>query len=252
MPGKENLLKYNQEGILRCARYAFMPNKLNFCGPDKNRDLFYYCVEGKPDKGLELILKEFQVLYPYLKLIAYSNGITDVFDERVIEAYWIGNELLENIDRSKLYCHLIDEQQLKKKLSKKLLDRVIEKIPLGARPHHSFHVLNIVKRTGNLDILHTLKTMDLCKISWGRIIGIEKPYFQVEYQPLVFENNQMKLGEPIIENVLSEINQEGFLKDVEIGKWISFHWGFACEVLSDWQVAYLRKYTKQSIQLINI
>lgn len=252
MLSRENLLEFNHRGILKCARYAFMPNKLSLCGPDKNKDLFCYCVEQKADKGLKLILRDFQVLYPYLELIARSNKIRDVFDEKVVEAYWLGNELLENVVRAKLYRHLIDEQQLKKKLNKKLLEGVIKKIPLGAKPHHSFHVLNVVKRTGNWDIFHTLKTMDLCKISWGRIKEIEKPYFKVEYQPLVFENNQMKLGEPIVQNVLFEINQEGFLKEAEVGKWVSFHWGFACEVISGWQAAYLRKYTQESIGLFNL
>ncbi|MFH0907121.1 MAG: DUF6390 family protein [bacterium] len=249
---KSQLLLLNNKGILRCAQYAFMPNKFNFCGPDKNKDLFYYCKNNESDKGLNSILSGFQVLYPYLKLIAYSNKIKDVFDERVVEAYWIGNQLLDNINKSTLYWHLRDEQQLKNKLNKKLFKKVIDKIAFGAKPHHSFHVLNIWKRTGNLDIMHTLNSMDLCRISWGRIKKINKSEIEVDYQPLVLENDNLKLGNLVPQKVLYEINGSGFLKNPKIGQVISFHWGFACEVLNEFQVKNLEKYTKENIKLCTI
>lgn len=246
------LAQFNSQGISRCARYAFMPNKLNFCGPDKNRDLFEYCHSQKVDQGLKLILKEFQVLYPYLKLIAHSNQIKDLFDERVIEAYWIGSQLLENIGKSRLYNHLIDEQQLKKKLNKKLLKKVINKISLDAKPHHNFHVLSVWKRTGHLDVMHTLNSMDLCRISWGKVKGVNKADLKVEYQPLILKNDRLSLGKHILEKVNYRIGDKGFIEKPKKGDWISMHWGFACEVLSDWQVANLKKYTLENIDLANL
>ena len=179
---KSQLNQFNAQGVLRCARYAFMPNRLSFCGPDKNKEIFDYCRHQTIDQGLNLILKEFQVLYPYLKFIARSNKIRDPFDERVIEAYWVGNSLLENVTKSDLYNHLIDGQQLKKKLNKKLFKKVINEIPLGAKPHHNFHVLSVWKRTGHLDVWHTLSTMDLCRISWGRIKKIRYNYYKFLYK----------------------------------------------------------------------
>ena len=251
MNEKNQLDQFSSQGILRCARYAFMPNKLSFCGPDKNKDLFYYCQNQEVDHGLNLILKEFQVLYPYLKFIAQSNQLKDPFDEKIIEAYWLGNQLLDNVNKSRLYNHLLDEQQLKKKLNKKLLKKVVDKIPLGAKPHHSFHVLSVWKRTGNLDVMHTLNSMDLCRISWGKIKKIDLPNLEVEYQPLVLENGRLKLGSIIFQKVLTEINNSGFIEKPRLGQWISFHWGFACEVLNNYQVANLKKYTEESIRLTN-
>lgn len=248
---KNQLSQFSAKGILRCARYAFMPNKLSYCGPDKNKDLFYYAHKQEADQGLNLILKEFQVLYPYLKFIAQSNQIKDPFNERVIEAYWIGNQLLENVSKSRLYYHLLNEQQLKKKLNKKLLKKVVAKIPLGAKPHHSFHVFSVWKRTGHLDVMHTLNTMDLCRINWGKIKKIDSPNLKVEYQPLVLENNRLKLGSIISQKILVEINDAGFIKKPRIGQWISFHWGFACEILNNRQAANLKKYTEESIRLTN-
>jgi len=241
----------NEKGILRCVRYAYMPNRLNFCGPDKNQELSYYSQTNQIDAGLGLILKEFQTLYPYLNFIARVNDIRDPFDERVVEAYWIGNDLLERIDRSQLYTHLIEEHHLKKKLNRFLFKKVIEKIPLGAKPHHNFHVLNVWKRTKYFDEMYTLNSMDLCRISWGRIKKIEEPYLIVEYQPLVFEKNRLELGNWTPQKVLFEINGSGFVKKPKQGDWISFHWNFACEVLNLKQVKNLKKYTQESIRLVN-
>lgn len=249
---KNPLSLFNSRGILRCARYAFMPNRLNFCGPDKNRDLFHYCYSQEVDQGLNLILKDFQTLYPYLKFIAQSNQIKDPFDEKVIEAYWIGNDLLDNIGKSTLYHHLLDGQQLKKKLNKNLWKKVVDKITLGAKPHHSFHVLSIWKRTGHLDVFHTLSSMDSCRISWGQIKKVEPSCLEVEYQPLILENNKLKLGSLVKQKVLQKIDDRGFIKEARIGQWISFHWGFACEALGDYQVRNLKKYTEESIRLVNL
>ena len=89
----------NIDGLARCSRYSFGPNRLHYCGPDKTREIYDYIKEGAGDAGLGLILKEFKTLYPYLRLIAEANNIRNHFDDRVVEAYWIGNELLENVEK---------------------------------------------------------------------------------------------------------------------------------------------------------
>ena len=251
MNKRNQLNQFSSQGILRCARYAFMTYELKLCTPKSNQDFFAHYQNESTNNGLNLILKEFQTLYPYLEFIARANGVKDPFNEQVVEAYWIGNQLLENITKSELYNHLTDKIELKKRLNIKLLRQVINKIPLGARPHHNFHVLNIGKRTGNLDIMHTLNSMDLCRISWGKIKKIDLPNLEVEYQPLVLENDRLKLGSIISQKVLGEINNSGFIEKPRLGQWISFHWGFACEVLNNRQVANLKKYTEESIRLTN-
>jgi len=90
------------EGTLRFIRYAFMPNRLRYCGGDDNRTLFEYGVEGASDGGLQPLLRKFSGALPYLQLIARANGLSDPFDARVVEAYWIGNELLEGVEARQL------------------------------------------------------------------------------------------------------------------------------------------------------
>ena len=37
---------------------------------------------------------QFEGAWPYLQLIAASNGIAEPLDPRVVEAYWTGNRLV--------------------------------------------------------------------------------------------------------------------------------------------------------------
>jgi len=246
------LVQFDLKGIIRCARYGFMPNRLSFCGPDKNKDLFHYCHSQETDQGLKQILEDFQTLYPYLKFIARYNRIKDPFKEEVVEAYWIGNSLLENITKAQLYDHLVDNFQVKKKLSGALINRLNKKIVLGAKAHHNFHVLSIWKQPDKIDSLQVLSSMDLCRISWGKVKRVNQADLKVEYQPLVLKNDRLDLGNHILEKVSYRIGDKGFIKKPKKGDWISMHWGFACEVLSDWQVANLKKYTLENIDLANL
>jgi hypothetical protein len=89
-------------GPLRFARYAFMPNRLGYCGGDDNRALYDYVVASTADRGLAELLGRFSGAMPYLRLIARTTGIGDPFDPRVVEAYWIGNDLLMQVEARQL------------------------------------------------------------------------------------------------------------------------------------------------------
>ena len=245
------LVQFDSDGIIRCARYGFMPNHLTFCGPDKNKDLFHYCHSQNVDQGLKNILEEFQTLYPYLKFIAKQNMIKDPFDKDVIEAYWIGNHLLENISKSKLHDYLIDDLNVKKKFTLQSMNKLKNKIGSGAKANHNFHVLSIWKNINEIDSMQTLSSMDLCRISWGKVKKVNKSSLEVKYNPLVF-NDRLSLGEPISYKVNYKIDNKGFILNPKVGDWVSMHWGFVCEILSNLQVANLKKYTLESISLSNI
>nr|AQS29866.1 hypothetical protein [uncultured bacterium] len=248
------------DGAILAARYAFMPNKLRYCGGDSNSEIFSYITQaGQSDPGLQMLLKEFETMYPYLRLIAQANQIADPFNYKVVEAYWIGNELLENVSMQNFYRYLIDEQKLKKKFNLKLLEKVFGKIPMGAKPHHSFHVFNIPKRTGHYPVEHTLHTMDECRIAVARIKNQEsriKDNFSrkmiVEYQPLVIENNKLKLGQSVEKEVWTEINDKAFVKEIKAGDWVSLHWSWVCDVLTEGQAKNLERWTRYNLALVNL
>lgn len=238
-------------GLALCTRYSYPPNSLSLCGPDKQEDLKWYSSNLQTDKGTVEILSQFSTLFPYLRLIATSNNIKDPFDKQVIEAYWLGNNLLHKVSIGNFVKHLSDSIQLKKKIARKELESIFNKISIGALPHHAFHVLNIYKRTGHLDVPHTVETMDACMINWGKIKKITPGAIIIETKPLKIINNQLGFG-PTRERIIMFQGEKDILfAQLKIGDWISSHWGYFCQKLTKKQLNNLIYYTQLSIRLAN-
>jgi hypothetical protein len=279
------------DGVSQCARYAFGPNRLHMCGPDANREVLAYLNEGSKrsekqtallradetgepmrrapaspgfaDGGLSHLLTQFKTLYPYLETIAHANKIEDIFDARVVEAYWLGNELLDSIQPKTFYRHLTENLQLKKHLKPAEFNTLTTKLsaPFSvnfsgfqrrayARAHHNFHVMNVWKRTGHVQEEHTLESMDQCRISWGKVTAVEGPFISVERQPLAL-NGKLALGSPIQTKITRRLEDSSLMEDVAIGDVISIHWSMPCEILNPIQLTNLKRYTRQAIALAN-
>jgi hydrogenase maturation factor len=241
-PARPSLL----DGPQLFARYAFMPNRLTYCGGDDNRALFDYCMAGVTDPGLHGLLKKFAGAMPYLRLIASCNAIADPFDRRVVEAYWLGNQLLEGVEARALYDSL--RARFARQLKADQLDLVLGKAPAGAHPHHSFHVLEVCPRNG---WPQACSFMDNCRVSWGRVIGLNGATLTTEVKPLVLTGNNLALGDPEHRQITRQIDGCGFVDAVQPGDWISIHWGWACQVLNRQQVANLERWTQHHLTIAN-
>lgn len=241
----------NNQGLAFCSRFSYPPNSLSLCGPQKQNDLAWYTTTLQVDKGTQEILTQFGTAYPYLVLIAYENDIRDPFDLRVVEAYWLGNNLLSNVKMHPFVKHLSAKLSLKKRLKKPQLDQVFTKIGKGALPHHSFHVLNIYKRTGLVDTPHTLQTMDACIINWGQILSISKNKITVSTKPLTISSDRLCFGLSRKRMLLTQGANDILAKDLRLGDWVSYHWGYFCQKLNPHQLKNLIYYTNLSIQFAN-
>lgn len=243
------------EGVFSCARYAFAPNYYKYCGPDANREIAAYLKQRESDLKLKNYLSEFAVLYPYLKLIARENNISNAFDPRVVEAYWIGNDLLENVGMRAFADHLAYGQRLKDRLPYKKLKWILNKIPKGARIHHSFHVFSVFTRTGHRFIDHTLDTMDQCRIGLGKILQSSKLktqslMLQVKSQKLRYHNGKLRLREGVVREVMLPVESK-FTNSLKSGDWVTFHWGFVCDKVSPQQINNLKFYTQLNLKQAN-
>jgi len=239
------------DGVALCSRYSFGPNRLHYCGPDASAEVLAYIKNGASDLGLEALLAKFGTLYPYLQLIAESNGIADPFDKRVVEAYWLGNPLLQKVSRQEFYEHLIDKQEIKKRQGPKVFRWLEKKITQHALPHHSFHVLNIWKRTGNVERLHTLESMDACRVSAGEVLAVDGPKITVKRRPIVYQGGKLSLGKPEGAQATRHLEANFDIEQLQPGVIISMHWGQPCEVITKKQAEELEKYTLQSIAFAN-
>jgi len=237
------------DGILRCSLYAFGPNRLHYCGPDSNRELLSYIEQGVVDGGLETLLKGFRTMYPYLELIARANGIADPFDDRVVEAYWIGNDLLDGVSKRRLYRHLEEGLDLKRKLDVGGFSAVADRIGLGAVPHHSFHVLSVWKRTGNVPVAHTLESLDACCVSWGDVIAVDGPKVEVMREPIVEGVGGLTLGKAEKTVVLRRPDCREDIDALKPGDIVTMHWSVPCEVITPTQAEALRRYTVRHLEM---
>ena len=84
-------------GALRFARFAFRPNALRYCGGESPGELFEHVVEGVDAPDLRRLCGEFAGARPYLELLAEAPEARGPLDGRVVEAYWVGGELLDRI-----------------------------------------------------------------------------------------------------------------------------------------------------------
>jgi hypothetical protein len=243
-----------EDGILFHAKHAFMPNLLGYCGPDERGRIQQGLEEGKSGEDLVQTLQKFEAAYPFLKLIAKSTG-RDVFDYAVPEAYWIGNGLLGKVSGSEFYA--FSHHDLKGRDTKEV-KAVFMELNGAAPPHHSFYVMSTYATSAvpdgpNLTNESRKKVgelVDNCRISWGRVKGVEKETLQVEFRPIVVEDGRLQLAPPKIKRVRYNPEVRPF-SSVRTGDVVSLHWNYACDILTSRQARNIAKYTSADVALVN-
>jgi hypothetical protein len=239
-------------GPLLFARYAYPPNALGYCGPEDHLALLEYGSAGVVDGGLIQLARGFDGAWPYLEVIAGSNGISDPLDARVVEAYWVGNPLLARIGVGIFGGQLMDRFRARAGAS---WDKVAETIPLGGVPHHSFHVFCVSPWIGLLRagrVREPLEVMDRCRIRWGEVVAAHGEVATVRSRPLEWhEESGLALGAHRLEEVAVARDGKRFVPDLPVGAWVSLHWDWVCDVLAPHQLRALRSWTAWHLDLAN-
>lgn len=239
-------------GPVRFARYAYGPNRLGYCGPDAAGELLAEAATGGDLRRLRELAAGFEGAYPYLELIARANGIADPLDGRVVEAYWLGNELLEAVPVAALGRSL--EVRFRPRVRADAWRWLATKPPAGARPVHAFHVLDVfpvvgLLRGGRID--DVLATIDACRIRWGRVRDRLDGHLLVEVVPLELVAGKLRFGRPRPEPVLGWEDGLGFVDDAQPGDVVAVHWNWACERLDEPRLRQLVSWTRRHLTLAN-
>jgi hypothetical protein len=108
-------------------------------------------------------------------------------------------------------------------------------------------VFDVYTRTG--DAAHTLATTDNCRVSWGRLVRIEGPTMLVERQPVELQAGKLALGIMRQERVVRQMDGHGFADAAAAGEWVSLHWGWVCERITDLHQRQLGCFTRHNLQL---
>lgn len=239
-------------GPVLFARYAYGPNRLGLCGPDDAESLFGQTTTVGDDREVRHLARGFEGAYPYLELIARANAIADPLDPRVVEAYWLGNPLLDRVTPNLLAGSL--RVRFRSRLARSTWKWLESSAPAGAKPVHAFHVLDVFPKVGLMrseQVEDVLRIMDSCRIRWGRVVERDGDQLLVNAVPLVLVDGALTFGQPRPERITAWRDGQGFISDVVTGDIISIHWDWACDVLSADQVARLIGWTRRELLVAN-
>lgn len=238
-------------GPLLFARYALPPNERGLCGPDDHAALRGYATAGAGGPGLARLARGFAGAWPYLELIAAASDIADPLDVRVVEAYWVGNRLLDNV-RMPEYGAFLDERFRGR--AGRGWDAIAGAIPAGAVPHHSFHVFLVYPWTGLLREGHaepSLRVLDSCRISWGQVLAADpgSGTVLVTRRPLRWDGRALGYGPAVPHEAAAGAAE--FAAGLRPGDWVSVHWDCVCGRLSRRQLFDLRRFSARHLRLAN-
>jgi len=233
------------EALKRACRYAFITNKKEYCGAQDAFKSFQAFLEKPSEQNANTVrslFPSFEGLYAYLTLIAHSNG-RDPLDSEVIEAYWIGNALLDAISLSQLQRMIRDQLGAPRLLPKRVAEEKASKLKESLFPNHAFHVLYINFMTSKVAPIQA--HLNNCLIHAGRVESIHDENLTVKGTWLSVNERGFSIGEMVREV------QQGRLPNPREGDWISIHWNEAVETLSFEEVKRLQYYTDENMQRIN-
>ena len=237
-------------GPLLFARYAYPPNSLGYCGADETRTLLEYVDADASDAGLAELARTFEGAWPYLTLIADANRIADPLDPRVVEAYWVGNELLDRVRPSALARHVAE--RFRGRVGR-ATEHLVDTVAAGAIPHHSFHVFAVypwlgLLRTGIVD--EPLHVLDRCRVTPARVLSVAGDQAVTRLRPLRWNGRKLELGEWTTRDV--GWRDAGLSLTVpQPGDWVSLHWDFVCDRLTCDEVTMLDRTTRHALRAVN-
>ncbi len=237
-------------GTALFARYAYPPNELGYCGPD-NASVLLTTDSAAAEQQIAEHARQFEGAWSYLEIIAAAASIADPLDPRVVEAYWIGNDLLDNVDPDVLV------EQLRGRFGDQSGASWVPGLP-----HHGFHVfavypwVGLLRRgTGN-DV--ALSVLDQCRIRWGQVLDVDGERVRVQGRPLTLADGRLELGPPAAQSAAWSMAGRSLLPSgdphrppVAVGDHVAMHWDWVCDILSPPQVAELESRTADQLARTN-
>jgi len=231
------------DGAVMFGRYAFPPNELGYCGPDRADELLERVANGASGPALAEVARGFEGAWPYLELIGESLG-RDPLDPIVVRTYWLGGPELARCGGRPFVDSL--ETRFRPRLSRLEFERLSAAVIMGATPHHNFHVFGVypwvgLMRGGMGDA--PLQVLDRCRIRWGRVAEIHGDTAVVVSSSLDWDGRRLALRAAAAETARLRRDGHALAHAVQPGDWVSLHWDWVCDRLGPSELAYLRRST---------
>jgi len=218
-------------GALLFARYAYPPNELGYCGPAGAAAL----LRTEAPAEIARRARHFEGAWSYLEFIAASAGIGDPLDEAVVEAYWVGNALLDGLSPGSLVDFLAGRFRGQR-------GGTWRSATGRAVAHHSFHVFEVYPWAAMLGAKAgpvALNVLDRCRIRTGVVLGVDGEKAAVCCHPLVFDGVALAPGPATAEVVSWSVDGRSLIAAPAPGERVALHWDWICDVLTAAQTARL-------------
>jgi len=227
-----------ESGVALAARFSLPTNRLRYCGPDDAQAPFVRAIteERDLDAARDALLK-FEALEPYLAAIAAKHG-RDPLDHDVVEAYWIGNRLLDDFTRED-FREVLDALH-KRGLPRSVATRLAARLPEHPLPHHAFHVTFVGVGAVTRHVETTLPNMDFCRPSWGRVVRVGGGTASADRAAMRLDGARFGLGPA--ERIEFDVDTR-FLSGLAVGDHVALHWSWPALILSADQLERLKDYT---------
>ncbi|HKZ23675.1 MAG TPA: DUF6390 family protein [Thermoplasmata archaeon] len=233
-------------GVQLCARFSLATNRLRYCGPEDADSILYQTVVKATDTGAaRTALEKFEALLPYLEAIARKHGL-DPFDRDVVEAYWVGNELLEGFTKDEFRAIL--GQFTDRGLPRSVAERLGGSLPPRPIPHHAFHVTFVGVGAVSGKVSTTIDNMERCRPSCGRVVEVSGTDVTLEKPSLALADGRLVIGPPQLHRTTIDPN---VIPEVCAGDTLALHWGWPALLLDSTQRSNLEKYTYRALEAAN-
>lgn len=238
------------DGVRLFARYAFPPNSLGYCGPEESGLLSDLMTE-KPllaRDELRHAAEGFAGAWPYLSLIG-GLARRDPLDAKVVEAYWIGNSLLHQVDLA-IWANSLDDRFARRAGANAAV--ITDAATRGGVPTHAFHVFCVYPWVGLLRggaTEQALAVINSCRIRWGTIRSTAgDDGFVVESRSLTWDGRTLGLGHSEEQLVRAPVDRSVV---VGVGDTVSLHWDYVCDRLRPSQLVELKMHHDDHLALVN-
>jgi len=155
-------------------------------------------------------------------------------------------ESLKKLTSYKYYCLIANLNSIKDPFAEEVVkaywigNDLTKTISVDRKSLFLFHNFTVLTSP-----MPDLTSRDECKVSWGVIKKVLDEGLIVGYEALIWQNDRFSLEDREIEI------KKGFLGEVQINDWISFHVGLGREMLTEGQVSLLHNKTDEAIKLFN-
>lgn len=234
------------DGAALGARFSLATNRLGFCGPqDAEAALYAAIAEGRRLEEARAKLGSFEALMPYLELLAAHHDL-DPFDERVVEAYWLGNELLDGFTKAEFVA--LFDAFVSRGMPRSIAARLSEHLPADAIPHHAFHVsyVGVGTVTGHAET--TLANLERCRPSWGTVRERTATELLVDKPVARLSDGRLEVAGSVEVRLRYDPR---VVPEAAPGTTVAMHWDWPALTLSREQLSGLRDATARSLVAAN-